>query len=158
MYNAPPKLEGQGYRSERNVMSRHNYNKDNWPSKFTITIDACKLASYTNKILDNKNTFPDGCGEEIVSRLRSYTMQIYLDCYQANDWRVMTADDYMQRRELQDHALDMCELCLPLIQLAKHHFHLETKRMMYWGKMVIDLRDKICAWVKSDRERYSKYV
>lgn len=137
-------------------MSRHNYTKENWPSKFTITLEAGELASYTNKILDNKNTFPEGNGDEIVSRLRNYTMQIYLDCYQANDWRVMSADDYRQRRELQGHALDMCELCLPLIQLAKHHFHLETKRMMYWGKKVIDLRDKILNWMKSDKARYAE--
>lgn len=139
-------------------MGRHNYNTDSWPSKFTITLKACELASYTNKILDNKNIFPEGYGDEIVSRLRSYTMQIYLDCFQANDWRVLKAEDYKQRRELQEHALDMCELCLPLIQLAKHHYHLETRRMMYWGKMVIDLRDKIKNWVDSDKSRYSKYA
>lgn len=48
-------------------MGRHNYTKDNWPSKFTITLEAGELASYTNKILDNKNTFPEGNGNEIVS-------------------------------------------------------------------------------------------
>ncbi len=138
-------------------MSKGNYTRDNWPSKFTITLDACNLASYTAKILDNKNVFPEGCGDEIVARLRSYTLQIYLDCYEANDWRVYDTNDYMQRNALQEHAVDMCHLCLPLIQLAKHHFHLDTKRMMYWGKMVIDLRDKIQNWIKSDKARYSKY-
>lgn len=97
-----------------------------------------------------------GICDDFLARLRNYTMQIYLDCYQANDWRVMSKDDYLKRRELQEHALDMCELCLPLIQLAKHHFHLETKRMMYWGKKVIDLRDKIRNWLKSDQARYSE--
>ena len=53
-------------------MCKGNYNRDNWPTKFTITLEACNLASYTAKILDNKNVFPEGCGDEIVARLRSY--------------------------------------------------------------------------------------
>lgn len=71
-------------------------------------------------------------------------MQIYLDCYQANDCRVMSANDYLQRRELQEHALDMCGLCLPLIQLAKHHFHKfdhfvkETLRMKEYMRYMDD--------------------
>ena len=28
--------------------------------------------------------------------------------------------------------------------------------MMYWGKKVIDLRDKILNWMKSDKARYAE--
>jgi hypothetical protein len=55
-------------------------------------------------------------------------------------------------------AIQRCEDMLPVLQLAKRRYHLSTKRMLYWGQMVIDVRDKIRAWQASDRKRYAKLV
>jgi len=139
-------------------MPRGNYNVKSWPTKFGVTISSMRLADYTDRITDNEKTFPIGRGSELVRRLKEYSFQVFTDCYQANDWRVLDREDYITRRNLQGDAIKLCELLLPCIQLAQKEFHLEVRRMLYWGAMVIDVRDKIKAWEESDNKRYAKFL
>jgi hypothetical protein len=136
-------------------MPRNFATEKTWPSKFGVTVAAEQLAHYSDQITDNQKNFPPGQGTALVKSLKQWSLEIYMYCYRANYIRVEGRADYMERRRFQDMAIQRCEDMLPVLQLAKRRYHLSTKRMLYWGGMVIDVRDKIRAWKESDRKRYA---
>lgn len=73
----------------------------------------------------------------------------------ANDIHVNTEEDLRERAALQMRAIRCLRRLLRLIDLAYRIFHLTGKRVKYWGSMVIDVRNRTQAWMRSDAYRYS---
>lgn len=47
---------------------------------------------------------------------------------------------------------------LSLIDLAYISFNIEPKRIEYWTGLALHADDKLKAWMKSDKERYTKQL
>ena len=149
-----------------------NANEHN-PNDFTPVIGAMDLADYVLTITSNLNVFPDFSIKEtrnpngtvtqiyvlredsLTNIVRTEAREIYHLTYSSNHitlkkepWRKE------ERLSKQLDALSKCDDLLSDIQLCKRHFHLSTRRTLYWGKKVCDLKKAIEKWHESDKNRY----
>ena len=123
--------------------------------RLEVIIKALDLATYTTQITANEKVFNPKYRAAVTDDLISHAKNIYLDCWTANNIRV-TADEetYKARKRLQDKAIVECNTFLGLLDIAKKVFHLDTRRVTYWGNKIINCRKLIRAWRESDRKRY----
>ena len=127
--------------------------------RFSLAVKAAFLASYTLEITANENVFlPEyrrGLTDDIVETVKN----IYLGIREANDVSVRMGtvfhlQDYTDRNKLQREALRNCKRLLYLIDLAHRRFHLSSKRVKYWGKLVKNVKDRVHGWIDDDTDRY----
>lgn len=127
--------------------------------KFSLAIKAEYLASYTMEITANENVFLPEYRKQLTDDIVETAKNIYLGIREANDISVrmnteFQMEDYMERNRLQKKALRDCKRLLYLIDLAHRRFHLTSKRVKYWGKLVKNVKDRIYGWLDDDTERY----
>ena len=150
-------------------MSNAGNHKEN---DFTPVVAAMELYSYVIKVTDNLNKFPDysiieqvsASGEPIhvvvvrsdslTNVIRAEARDIYHYAERANridlrkePWR---AHERLHNQEL---AIDVCDDMFRDLQLCQHHFHISTKRMLYWGSMIKVAKDSISRWHAKEAER-----
>ena len=97
--------------------------------------------------------------KEIVEDIIETAKNIYLGIREANDVTVRIGtdfhrEDYMERNRLQREALRNCKRLLYLIDIAHRIFHLSSKRVKYWGKLVKSVKDRVYGWIDDDTARY----
>lgn len=118
-----------------------------------VNTDARNLCIYTLRITANPKTFPVSQAS-YVEKLRNTSIEICTLCWKANNIRVDGNEDrYNRRLELQNRAIDECNSMCVLIEIAKPLFHLSSKRVCYWMKLVTELRTLIRKWRNSDKQR-----
>lgn len=130
--------------------------EDRGEGKFDTLTKALNLASYTIDITDNKNVFvPEH--ESTTEKLVFLATDIYHKARVANDIKVEGKEELLlERRRLQNEAIEECEQLLSTIQIAKLVFHLRTKRVKYWGGKVEELKGYLRKWRESDADRFRK--
>ncbi len=124
--------------------------------KLEVITKTLDLATYTLTITSNKKIFKPEYDHSITDKLNETATNIFVDCWTANNVRVITPEHLKVRTELQQRAARNCNVLLALIQLAKKLFHLDTKRVRYWGNKILDCRNLIRAWREADIKRYDK--
>jgi len=124
--------------------------------KLEVCIKALELASYTIQITANEKVFDPKFRAAVTDDLISHAKDIYLICWTANNIRVASEEAYKERKRLQDKAVVKCNAFLGLLDIAKKVFHLDTKRVTYWGKKIVECRTLIKAWRDADRKRYKE--
>lgn len=123
--------------------------------KLEVIIKALDLADYTIKITANEKIFDPKFRAAVTDDLVAHAKDIYLICWTANNIRVTSdIETYKKRKELQDEAIVKCTALLGLLDIAKKVFHLETRRVTYWGNKIINCRKLIRAWRNADKKRY----
>ena len=123
--------------------------------KLEVIVKALDLADYTIKITANEKIFDPKFRAAITDDLVAHAKDIYLICWIANNIRVTTdIETYKKRKELQDEAIVKCTVFLGMLDIAKKVFHLETRRVTYWGNKIINCRKLIRAWRNADKKRY----
>jgi len=123
--------------------------------KLEVIIKALDLADYTIKITANEKVFDPKFRAAITDDLVAHAKDIYLICWTANNIRVTSdIETYKKRKELQDEAIAKCTVFLGMLDIAKKVFHLETRRVTYWGNKIINCRKLIRAWRNADKKRY----
>lgn len=127
--------------------------------KFSLAVKAEFLASYTLEITANENVFVPEYRRGLTDDIIETAKNIYLGIREANDVTVRMGtrfqlNDYTDRNELQREALRNCKRLLYLIDLAHRRFHLSSKRVKYWGKLVKNVKDRIHGWIDDDTERF----
>jgi len=122
--------------------------------KLEVCVKAHALCCYTLKITSNKKIFVEDYQESLTNRIIETAINIHTMCWAANNVLVNSADDLKRRADLQEHAAIQCNLLLSLMEIAKTMFHLETRRIKYWGGLAIETRKLIRAWRSADVERY----
>ena len=123
--------------------------------KFEVLVKANDLAVYTIRIASNPKTFDVKYQTALADDIIRTAKDIYIKCKTANDIRV-GEDPYkaQMRKRLQESAIIDCCTLLALMDMAKRVYHLSAKRLKYWGKMTIEVRDMIRRWKDSDSKRY----
>ena len=127
--------------------------------KFSLATKAEFLARYTIEITSNENVFIPEYRKQVTDDIVETAKNIYLGIREANDVTVRIGTpfqmrDYMDRNRLQREALRNCKRLLYLIDLAHRTFHLSSKRVKYWGKLVKNVKDRVHGWIDDDTARY----
>jgi hypothetical protein len=122
--------------------------------KLEVLTKAMDLAVYTLRITKNPKVFPPEYQSSMTDDIIRTAKDIYIDAWTANNISVRSADDWKERKYLQERAARNCNNFLALIQLAKPLYHLSSKRIAYWGKLIIEVRNLIRKWKDSDSKRY----
>lgn len=128
--------------------------------KFSLEIRAEELARYTMQITANEKVFLPEYQRALTDDIITQAKNAFLFIKEANGIRVdKNSDSYArnkrERRRLQEEAIKCLRRLLPLIDLARRIFHLNLKRVKYWGGMVINIRDRTRNWMESDVRRFS---
>lgn len=123
--------------------------------KLEVCIKSRDLATYTLQITKNKKIFKEEYQDAITDKLISTALNIHALIWAANNTLVNSHQDMMERLALQDKAAAQCNVMLSLIDIAKPLFHLEAKRVMFWGGKVVNVRTLIRSWHNADWKRYS---
>lgn len=123
--------------------------------KLEACVKARDLAVYTIQITKNKKIFVAEYQEAITDDIIRTAVSIHMLAWTANNILVNSRADLDERLSLQEQACRQCNVLLSLIDIAKPLFHLDTKRVVYWGTKVIETRNLIRAWRESDRKRYA---
>lgn len=123
--------------------------------KLEVCIKSRDLATYTLQITKNKKVFAEEYQEVMTDKLISTALDIHALIWGANNILVNSYQDMVERLAMQDKAAAQCNVMLSLIDIAKPLFHLEAKRVMFWGDKVVNVRNLIRAWHNADRKRYS---
>lgn len=134
---------------------------------------AMNLYDYVDTITENQKKFPeyketetknrDGTvtkilvmrQDSLVNRIREQAYQIFILLWTANEINLTREPERKNERlNRQAKAIELCGEHLAAIQLCRKHFHLTSKRIKYWGKMTIEVREAAKGWHKSDKNRY----
>lgn len=124
--------------------------------KLEVIIKALDLANYTIQITANEKVFDPKFRAAVTDDLISHAKDIYLICWTANNIRVSSEEAAKERLRLQDKAVTKCNTFLGLLDIAKKVFHLDTKRVTYWGSKIMECRKLIRAWRDTDRKRFKE--
>lgn len=128
------------------------YLSDRGENKFEVLIKARELAVYTIQITNNKNVFSDY--DMVVNDLQKLGKDIFIGLWYANNCDLRTESEL--RLQYQRQAIRDCYALLATIQLAQPLYHLKLKRVEYWSRMIIDVRNLIRKWRDSDKKRISE--
>ena len=124
--------------------------------KLEVIIKTLELANYTIQITANEKVFDPKFRAAVTDDLISHAKDIYLICWTANNIRVSNEEAFRERLRLENKAIVKCNTFLGLLDIAKKVFHLDTKRVTYWGSKIVECRKLIRAWRDSDRKRYKE--
>ena len=124
-------------------------------SKLEVCVKAHDLCCYTLQITANKKVFTEEYQRSLTDKIVAVALGIHCDCWNANNIFVKSAEEYQERRRLQEEAARKCNILLSLIDIAKKIFHLSSKRVYHWGKLTVDTRNLIRAWKDSDKKRFT---
>lgn len=133
---------------------------DRMDNRFTLPVKAEELARHTLIVTKNEKLFLPEYNEWITNKIRNYAIEAYLLIREANDLKVkvdnvVDPDVLKDRHDMQKLALRYLRRLLPMIDLARRVFHLSTRKVKFWSKMVIEVRDRTKGWMEDDMRRYS---
>lgn len=125
-------------------------------TKIFNCVDKAKdLAIHTIKICSNEHIFKEEYQRAIVDDLIETAKNIYCNVDEANNVFVNEdAENYIERRTLQERAAMNCNRLLSLIGISKELFHLRNSKVDYWISLTVETRKLIRNWKESDRKRY----
>lgn len=126
-------------------------------AKLQVLVDARYLAKYTLQITANEKVFKPEYQRSLTDDIVKTAKDIFTMAWTANNIRVGDdIENWNERKRLQEMATRKCNDLLALIDLAKPVFHLSAKRVKYWGKLTIKVRQEIRNWKTGDSKRYEK--
>ena len=145
------------------------------PNQFTPVVKTRELCDYVFTITDNKNKFPeyeettkkDENGntvqtvitlrqDAIINRVREQAFQIYMLAYTANEIDLRKEPERKSERlNKQKEAISLCDIHLATMELCCLKYGASKKRLAYWGNRIIEVREALKSWHKSDIERYA---
>lgn len=126
--------------------------------KFTVLIEANNLVCYTLQICSNEKNFDPKFQKVIMDDIVQTTKSIFIDAFTANEIKVDNADDAKDRLKLIKHSITACNRVFALLQIAKKLYHIDSKRVKYWGTKIKTTKELLKKWYLSERKRYSVYL
>ena len=125
--------------------------------RLEVHVKAQALAAYTALIVKNPKVFDPEVDEDLIKRIKSYSMDIYEKAWAANKINAETNQiNRAMRYQLQEEALLCCDRLHADIGIAKSVFHLRKRRMKYWSGLITEVRALLQAWKESDVKRYGQ--
>lgn len=122
-------------------------------NNFKPLLDAFNLVKYTLEITGNENVFIPKY-KALTDDIIHTTEFIFTKAWEANNIRVKDYEDARLRCQLQTEAILKCKNLLSLIDISYNLFHLRGKRVVYWGSLVMDVRDSLIGWRYHEIKKY----
>jgi hypothetical protein len=126
--------------------------------KFEVITRAESLVKYTLEITTNEKNFPKRYRWCLTSKIVDSAIEMFANLTRANTINVITKEDKILRRNYQVKALAEIGNLLGLMQIAYDVFNIDTNRIEYWTRLIINEQTLIREWRKSDNERYKDIV
>ncbi len=123
-------------------------------SKLAFHTQAIELLKYTTTICNNNDIFPKRDRWMISSKIVDASITILTSVVKANGIFVSNKKAYESRREYQELARDSTLELLALIDFSYNKYHIESRKIEYWTRLVYDERKLILRWMKSDKDRF----
>lgn len=123
------------------------------PSRFETADIALKMSAHTYSVVSNPKIFSP-IYAKLTNRISYEASMIYHKVRIANEIRVKSPEEAKKRLDLQDEALGLCEDLITDILIAKRVFKLRMKKTVYWNSLVLETKQKIISWHKSDIIRF----
>jgi len=125
--------------------------------RLEVHVKAQALAAYTALIVKNPKVFDPEVDEDLIKRIKAYSMDIYEKAWAANKINAETNQiNRAMRYQLQEEALLCCDRLHADIGIAKAVFHLRKRRMKHWSGLITEVRALLQAWKESDVKRYGQ--
>lgn len=125
--------------------------------KLDVCVKSHDLCCYTLQITKNDKVFTPDFKEAVTDKIISLAFDIHAEVWGANNVYVNSSESFRERKRMQESAANKCNVLLSMIDISKSVFHLESKRVAYWGGKVIELRNQIREWKESDADRYKRF-
>ena len=87
--------------------------------KLEVFEKALNLATYTITITANNKVFLPEYQGSLTDKINGVALAIYMDAWTANNILVRNAEDFAERRRLQEKAARNCNNLLALMQMAQ---------------------------------------
>lgn len=126
-------------------------------SKLAVQTKVIELAEYTITICSNEKNFPKRYRWCLTNKIVDTALEIMNDVNTANSIYVSTKGDYELRRHYQTNALAYTARLLGLMEVAYIKFNIPDKRIKHWTQLVVDARELIKKWRKSDGDRFKNF-
>lgn len=126
-------------------------------SKLEVQTKAIEMIKYTTTICNNNKIFPKRDRWLLANDIVSTAKMVGRKIFYANDIYVSTKEDYAERRRAQTIAKASTAELLFLIELAYCKYHIESRRIEHWTRLVSDVRSLVVKWRKSDSNRYKEF-
>ena len=138
-----------------NVGQRHVANTmSNTRSKVLQEIG--KFEKHTFKITKNKKYFFKEYDDTITLPMLQTIVDVYTDCYVANNIYVSNYNDFVRRYKYQKRAIENMKRVIGYLMIAKEVFHLRLNRYEYWFDLYSKGNEALVNWHKADIKRYGQ--
>ena len=125
--------------------------------KLSLEVLARGHAKYVLQITKNEKVFLPEYNHGLTDEIVREAIEINRMIWAANNVLVHSAEDLKLRRKYQERTALLCNCLLADMEIAHSLFHLQERRMEFWSKQVVEIRNKTRAWIKSDADRYKQY-
>ena len=122
--------------------------------KFNVLVEANLLAVHSIQIVSNPNTFDQKYHSAMGNDLIETSKDIFISAYTGNEIKVENKGQALERLRLIEHSILYCDRLLALIQLAKKLYHLDSKRVKFWGEKTLSVKESLKKWYQSECKRY----
>lgn len=122
--------------------------------KLKVLTKANELAVYTIKICSNEKNFPKRYRWCITNEIVRTTLELNSLCIKANSILVKDISDFQLRKTYQNEAIADVASLLSMIDIAYRIFGIDSDRIEYWTRLLVDVQCMLRNWRKSDIERY----
>lgn len=125
-----------------------------------VSLSALKLVTHTLTCTHNEKIFTPKYYHEITAKLNYLATQIYVDIWTANNIKVRKdniqyrREDRNERLKLQERAIRNCNNLMAMLIIAQKMFKFPSRRLEYWTKLILDVRNPLRKWHDSDADRY----
>lgn len=126
--------------------------------KFNVLVEANFLAVHSMQIVSNPNIFDLKYQSVMGNDLIETSKDIFISAYTANEIKVENKRQAVERLKLIEHAIIYCDRLLALIQMAKKLYHLDSKRVKFWGGKTLSVKELLKKWYQSECKRYEKIL
>lgn len=123
-------------------------------SRLEVITKSRQLASYTLKITQNENNFPKRYRSFVRDEICEVAVNISSRIYEANSIRVITVNDYNERRALQKEALRLTYRLLNNIAIWHGMHHIDNNRITFWSESIMEVQSLLRSWRDADSKRY----
>ena len=123
--------------------------------KLKVLTKANELATYTIKICSNEKHFPKRYRWCITNKIVDTVIDINNFTYMANAIYVKGEAEFALRKQFQTRALAATYSLLGMIDIAYRTFGIESSRIEYWTRLIVDVQTLIRNWRKGDADRFN---
>lgn len=126
-------------------------------SKLEVQVKCEDLVVHTIHITSNPNVF-DPKYQAFINRIVDTALEVGQSVWDANGIMVKTAEDYKERRRLQDLAIRQTNVLLYQMTVAKKLFHLRGSKYKAWVEKARAAKAFTRKWRDSDAHRFGHLI